>query len=53
MQTRLALARKAFAMTARYDGLIATELERLASAIAIMTVILGERPELPAQLHFA
>ena len=29
LKTRLSLARKAFAMTARYDSLIATELERL------------------------
>ena len=29
LQTRLALARKAYARTARYDGEIATELERL------------------------
>src|SRR5579864_3252633 len=29
LETRLALARKAFAMTARYDSLIASELERL------------------------
>ena len=47
--TRLTLARKAFAMTARYDSLIASELERLSASDG--TVILGERPELPAQLH--
>ena len=47
--TRLALARKAFAMTARYDSLIAAELERL--SVSDNAVILGERPELPAQLH--
>jgi phosphoribosylaminoimidazolecarboxamide formyltransferase/IMP cyclohydrolase len=47
--TRLALARKAFAMTARYDSLIATELERL--SVSDNAVILGARPELPAQLH--
>ncbi|MCL6481177.1 MAG: bifunctional phosphoribosylaminoimidazolecarboxamide formyltransferase/IMP cyclohydrolase, partial [Firmicutes bacterium] len=32
LATRLSLARKAFAATARYDGIIATELERLAVA---------------------
>ena len=49
LQTRLALARKAFAMTARYDSLIATELERL--SVSDDAAILGERPEFPAQLH--
>lgn len=48
--TRLALARKAFAATARYDGAIATELERLA---ADGEVTLGARPLLPARLHLA
>ena len=49
LATRLALARKAFAMTARYDSLIASELERL--SLDGGTLKLGERPELPAQLH--
>ena len=49
LQTRLALARKAFAMTARYDSLIAGELERL--SISSNAVVLGERPDFPAQLH--
>ena len=49
LQTRLALARKAFAMTARYDSLIAGELERL--SVSDHAVILGERPDFPAQLH--
>ena len=49
LETRLALARKAFAMTARYDSLIASELERL--GVSDNAVILGERPDLPAQLH--
>jgi phosphoribosylaminoimidazolecarboxamide formyltransferase/IMP cyclohydrolase len=49
LETRFALARKAFAMTARYDSLIASELERL--SVSDNAVILGERPELPAQLH--
>ena len=49
LKTRLALARKAFATTARYDSLIATELERLQAADGSVT--LAERPEFPAQLH--
>jgi phosphoribosylaminoimidazolecarboxamide formyltransferase / IMP cyclohydrolase len=49
LQTRLALARKAFAMTARYDSLIAGELERL--SVSDHAVILAERPDFPAQLH--
>jgi phosphoribosylaminoimidazolecarboxamide formyltransferase / IMP cyclohydrolase len=49
LQTRLALARKAFAMTARYDSLIAGELERL--WVSDHAVILAERPDFPAQLH--
>jgi len=48
---RLELARKAFGVTARYDGLIATELERLAAADG--TVQLGEHPPLPERLHLA
>ncbi len=51
LATRLGLARKAFAATARYDGRIATELERL--SIADGKVTLGERPSLPARLHIA
>jgi phosphoribosylaminoimidazolecarboxamide formyltransferase/IMP cyclohydrolase len=49
LKTRLSLARKAFAMTARYDSLIATELERLQASDG--SVILAQRPEFPAQLH--
>jgi len=49
LKTRLALARKAFAMTARYDSLIATELERLHAEDGSVT--LAQRPEFPAQLH--
>ncbi|HEX2714852.1 MAG TPA: bifunctional phosphoribosylaminoimidazolecarboxamide formyltransferase/IMP cyclohydrolase, partial [Candidatus Acidoferrales bacterium] len=52
LETRLELARKAFATTARYDGLIATELERLVAASGGM-VRMGERPALPARLHLA
>jgi phosphoribosylaminoimidazolecarboxamide formyltransferase / IMP cyclohydrolase len=49
LETRLALARKAFATTARYDSLIASELERLVAVDG--RVNLGARPDLPAQLH--
>jgi phosphoribosylaminoimidazolecarboxamide formyltransferase/IMP cyclohydrolase len=48
---RLDLARKAFALTARYDGKIATELERLSAANGAIEI--SERPVLPARLHFA
>jgi phosphoribosylaminoimidazolecarboxamide formyltransferase/IMP cyclohydrolase len=48
---RLDLARKAFALTARYDGKIATELERLSARNG--SVELGARPVLPERLHFA
>ena len=51
LATRLELARKAFAATARYDGRIATELERL--SITDGKVTLSERPSLPARLHIA
>ncbi len=48
---RLELARKAFAQTARYDGKIATELERLSAGDG--SIQLSPRPVLPARLHFA
>jgi phosphoribosylaminoimidazolecarboxamide formyltransferase / IMP cyclohydrolase len=48
--TRLVLARKAFARTARYDGEIATELERLA---ANGTVALNAPSKLPERIHIA
>jgi phosphoribosylaminoimidazolecarboxamide formyltransferase/IMP cyclohydrolase len=48
--TRLALARKAYARTARYDGEIATELERLT---ANGSVAVGERAALPERIHIA
>jgi phosphoribosylaminoimidazolecarboxamide formyltransferase/IMP cyclohydrolase len=51
LATRLELARKAFALTARYDGKIATELERLSTDNG--SINLGQRPVLPARLHFA
>ncbi len=45
------LARKAFAATARYDGMIATELERL--AVSGEKITLAERPLLPERVHIA
>ncbi len=51
LATRLELARKAFALTARYDGKIATELERLSASSG--SIELGQRPLLPERLHFA
>jgi phosphoribosylaminoimidazolecarboxamide formyltransferase/IMP cyclohydrolase len=51
LETRLALARKAYAMTARYDGIIATELERL--SVAQGEILLGERAALPERFHLA
>jgi phosphoribosylaminoimidazolecarboxamide formyltransferase / IMP cyclohydrolase len=51
LETRLELARKVFALTARYDGMIATELERLSAATG--SVELVPRPVLPARLHIA
>jgi phosphoribosylaminoimidazolecarboxamide formyltransferase/IMP cyclohydrolase len=50
LPTRLALARKAYARTARYDGEIATELERLAAS---PDVRLGQLEPLPARIHIA
>jgi len=49
--TRLELARKVFAMTSTYDGVIATELERLSAAAG--HVSLAQKPLLPERLHFA
>jgi phosphoribosylaminoimidazolecarboxamide formyltransferase/IMP cyclohydrolase len=51
LATRLELARKVFALTARYDGRITTELERLAAGDCDLR--LGERPRLPERLHLA
>ncbi|HXT85569.1 MAG TPA: bifunctional phosphoribosylaminoimidazolecarboxamide formyltransferase/IMP cyclohydrolase [Verrucomicrobiae bacterium] len=48
--TRLELARKAFAMTARYDGQITTELERLSANGHVQIAAAGEK--LPRRLHF-
>jgi phosphoribosylaminoimidazolecarboxamide formyltransferase/IMP cyclohydrolase len=50
LATRLALARKAFARTARYDGEITMEMERLA---ANGGVSIHEQEKLPQRIHFA
>jgi phosphoribosylaminoimidazolecarboxamide formyltransferase/IMP cyclohydrolase len=50
LDTRLELARKVFATTSRYDGMITTELERLAASPHIA---LGEKPVLPERVHIA
>ncbi|HLQ00538.1 MAG TPA: bifunctional phosphoribosylaminoimidazolecarboxamide formyltransferase/IMP cyclohydrolase, partial [Candidatus Limnocylindria bacterium] len=47
--TRLELARKVFAATSRYDGLIASELERL--SVSPGGVSLGKRAVLPSRLN--
>jgi phosphoribosylaminoimidazolecarboxamide formyltransferase/IMP cyclohydrolase len=51
LPTRLELARKVFATTSRYDGLITTELERLSASAT--NVELCEKPLLPERLHIA
>ncbi len=51
LETRLALARKAFALTARYDGKIATELERLSAENGAIELRGSEF--LSERLHFA
>jgi phosphoribosylaminoimidazolecarboxamide formyltransferase/IMP cyclohydrolase len=51
LATRVSLARKAFAATARYDGMIATELERL--AVSGGKLALTEKPLLPERVHLA
>ncbi len=51
LATRLELARKVFATTSRYDGLITTELERFSAASGHLT--LGEKPLLPERVHLA
>jgi phosphoribosylaminoimidazolecarboxamide formyltransferase / IMP cyclohydrolase len=50
LATRLALARKAYARTARYDGEIATELGRLS---ANGDVRIGPLEKLPERIHIA
>ena len=49
--TRLDLARKVFAATSRYDGMITTELERLAAASG--NISLEAKPVLPERVHVA
>jgi phosphoribosylaminoimidazolecarboxamide formyltransferase/IMP cyclohydrolase len=49
--TRLELARKVFATTSRYDGMITMELERLAAASG--HVALEAKPVLPQRVHIA
>lgn len=51
LATRLELARKVFATTSRYDGLITTELERLSAPSG--HVSLNEEPPLPERIHIA
>jgi phosphoribosylaminoimidazolecarboxamide formyltransferase/IMP cyclohydrolase len=54
LATRLSLARKAYARTARYDGEIATELERLkVNEQAPDTVSIGALEKLPKRIHIA
>ncbi len=50
LATRLELARKAFAMTSRYDGQITTELERLSANGHVQIAAAAEK--LPRRLHF-
>src|SRR5207245_8576087 len=49
LATRLELARKVFAATSRYDGMITTELERLSTGSG--HIALGEKPVLPERVH--
>jgi phosphoribosylaminoimidazolecarboxamide formyltransferase/IMP cyclohydrolase len=51
LEKRSALARKVFAATSRYDGMIATELERLAAREGRLE--LSERSDMPERLHLA
>jgi phosphoribosylaminoimidazolecarboxamide formyltransferase/IMP cyclohydrolase len=51
LTTRLELARKVFATTSQYDGMITMELERLSSASG--HVALQAEPVLPERLHLA
>jgi phosphoribosylaminoimidazolecarboxamide formyltransferase/IMP cyclohydrolase len=51
LATRLDLARKVFATTSRYDGMIATELERLSASAN--QIALSEKAILPERLHLA
>jgi len=51
LATRLELARKVFAATSRYDGVITMELERLSAGTGHVT--LETKPVLPERVHFA
>jgi phosphoribosylaminoimidazolecarboxamide formyltransferase / IMP cyclohydrolase len=51
LATRLELARKVFATTSRYDGMITTELERLSAASG--HVSLAQKPLLPQRFYIA
>jgi phosphoribosylaminoimidazolecarboxamide formyltransferase/IMP cyclohydrolase len=51
--TRLSLARKAYARTARYDGEIATELERLSVSDAAGAIAIGALEKLPQRMNIA
>jgi phosphoribosylaminoimidazolecarboxamide formyltransferase/IMP cyclohydrolase len=51
LATRLQLARKGFAATSRYDGMITTELERLSAEGH--SIKLGSRCALPERFHLA
>ena len=54
LETRRRLAEKAFALTARYDGIIATEFERLTCRvddIELGRIIVQGKSWLPARLH--
>ncbi len=51
LATRLELARKAFAATARYDGMITTELERLTASGDALS--LGAKALLPERVNIA
>ena len=51
LATRLELARKVFATTSAYDGMITTELERLSAASG--KISLEAKPVLPERVHIA
>jgi phosphoribosylaminoimidazolecarboxamide formyltransferase / IMP cyclohydrolase len=51
LATRLDLARKVFAATSSYDGMITTELERLSAKAP--AIELAEKQPLPQRLHIA
>jgi len=51
LATRVDLARKVFAVTSQYDGMITTELERLAATSG--NISLEAKPVLPERVHVA